>query len=113
MAFVYMLRCSDGSYYVGSTRAELEIRFAEHVAGKFDGYTASRRPLALVWSQDFSEITDAIAAERQIKGWNRAKKTALIECDFTRLRLLAKRRKTRLPSFETQASPAPQDEVET
>jgi len=111
MAFVYMLKCSDGSYYVGSTRTELEKRFAEHHTGKFSGYTAARRPLELVWSQEFAAITDAVAAERQIKGWSRAKKKALVDSDFTRLRSLAKRRKTRLPSFEMQALPAPQDEV--
>jgi len=106
-----MLQCSDGSYYVGLTRANLESRFAAHVAGKFGGYTASRRPLTLVWSQEFTVIMDAVAAERQIKGWSRAKKKALVDSDFTRLRSLAKRRKTRLPSFEMQALPAPQDEV--
>jgi len=109
--FVYMLKCSDDSYYIGSTRASLETRFAEHNTGKYGGYTASRRPLKLVWSQEFAAITDAIAAERQIKGWRRAKKKALVDGDFTRIRLLAKRRKARLPSFETQALPAPQDEV--
>ncbi len=111
MAFVYMLKCSDSSFYIGSTRASLETRFAEHLTGKYGGYTVSRRPLVLVWSQEFAEITDAIAAERQIKGWSRAKKIALIDGDFARLRILAKRPNQRLPSFETQALPAPQDEV--
>jgi predicted GIY-YIG superfamily endonuclease len=89
----------------------LEIRFAEHVTGRFGGYTASRRPLALVWSQEFAEISDAITAERQIKRWSRAKKLALINGDFAHLKLLAKRRTNRTTSFETQAAPAPQDEV--
>jgi len=113
MAFVYMLKCSDGSYYVGSTRASLEARFAEHLVGRYVGYTASRPPLTLVWSQEFTVITDAIATERRIKGWSRAKKKALVDGDFARLRLLAKRRKTSLSSFETQALPAPQDEAGT
>ena len=90
-AYVYMLRCSDGSFYVGSTRTALDDRIAEHNAGRFGGYTAVRRPVTLVWSQAFEIITDAIAAERQIKGWSRAKKAALIDGDFPRISQLAKR----------------------
>jgi putative endonuclease len=73
-AFVYMIRCSDGSYYVGSTRATLDERIGQHNAGTFDGYTARRRPVILVFAQEFDRIMDAIAAERQLKGWRRAKK---------------------------------------
>ena len=90
-AFVYILLCGDGSYYVGSTRDSLDKRIAEHNAGTFDGYTAQRRPVRLVFSQDFDRITDAIATERQLKGWSRAKKEALIAGDFDRLSLLAQR----------------------
>lgn len=50
-AWVYMVRCSDGSYYVGTARISLELRIAEHNAGKYDGYTKSRRPVTLVFSQ--------------------------------------------------------------
>jgi putative endonuclease len=60
---------------------------AEHNAGTFGGYTAQ------VFSQSFDRITDAIAAERQVKGWSRAKKEALIRGDFTRLPELSKRRR--------------------
>ena len=88
-AFIYMLRCSDGSYYVGSTRAALEERVARHDAGTFDGYTARRRPVVLVFAQEFQQITDAIAAERQLKGWSRAKKEALIQGDYAALSRLA------------------------
>jgi len=88
-AYVYILRCSDGSYYVGTTRAFLEHRVAEHNAGIHDGWTKPRRPVVLVFSQYFDRITDAIAAERQIKGWRRAKKEALIRGDFEALRVLA------------------------
>ena len=66
--YVYILRCADGFYYVGITRGSLEGRVAQHNAGNFGGYTASRRPVLLVWQQEFLRITDAIAAERQIKG---------------------------------------------
>lgn len=91
-AFVYILRCADGSYYVGSTRASLEERVAQHDSGTFGGYTARRRPVTLVFHEEFQRITDAIAAERQIKNWSRAKKEALIRGDFEALRRLAKGR---------------------
>jgi putative endonuclease len=91
-AFVYILRCRDGSYYVGSaTGNDLAPRIAQHQAGAFPGYTSIRRPVELVWSQYFERITDAIAAERQIKGWGRAKKEALIEGDWCALSQLARR----------------------
>ncbi|HEY1720223.1 MAG TPA: GIY-YIG nuclease family protein [Magnetospirillaceae bacterium] len=92
MAFVYILKCADGSYYVGSTRTTLELCVAEHNSSKFGGYSALRLPVSLAWSEEFPMITDAIAAERQIKGWSRAKKAALIAGEFDRLRGLAKRR---------------------
>ena len=91
-AFVYMLRCSDGSYYVGSaTGNDLEKRIAEHQSGAFPGYTYSRRPIELVWSEEFGRITDAIAAERQLKGWSRAKKEALIRGEWSRISALSRR----------------------
>jgi putative endonuclease len=92
-AFVYMLRCCDGSYYVGSaTGDDLTKRVAEHQSGAFPGYTSLRRPIELVWSEHFDRITDAIAVERQIKGWSRAKKEALIRSDWSSLATLSKRR---------------------
>lgn len=90
-AFAYILRCSDGSYYVGSTRDSLEMRIARHNDGFYGGYTMSQRPVELVWSQDFDRVTDAIAAERQLKGWSRSKKDALIAGDLNLLRTLSKR----------------------
>jgi putative endonuclease len=88
-----MLRCSDGSYYVGSaTGDDLSKRIAEHDAGAYPGYTFTRRPVTLIWSEHFERITDAIAAERQLKGWSRAKKEALIRGDWTTISRLAKRR---------------------
>jgi putative endonuclease len=91
-AYLYLLRCADGSYYCGTARQGLELRVAEHNAGAFDGYTATRRPVTLAYSQWFERITDAISAERQVKGWSRAKKEALIRGDFEALRVLSKRR---------------------
>jgi putative endonuclease len=68
MINVYILLCADGSYYTGSTRLGLEARIGAHSTGHYGGYTASRLPVTLVWSQEFQRITDAIATERQIKG---------------------------------------------
>jgi predicted GIY-YIG superfamily endonuclease len=87
-SWAYILRCSDDSYYTGST-TNLASRFAKHKAGFLGGYTASRRPITLVWSQEFSDINDAIKAEWQIKGWSRRKKEALINGDFGLIHELA------------------------
>ena len=91
-AFVYILRYSDGRYYVGSTRSSLERRVSEHDAGHLGGFTKSRCPVELVFSQSFERIDDAVAAERQLKGWNRAKKEALIRGDTEALVKLSKSR---------------------
>jgi putative endonuclease len=88
-AFVYILRCADGSFYVGSTRTSLADRVAQHDSDAFGGYTARLRPVTLAFHQEFDRITDAIATERQIKGWRQAKKEALIRGDAEALRLLS------------------------
>jgi putative endonuclease len=91
--FVYILLGADRSYYVGSaTGDDLTQRVAQHNSGLFGGYTSTRRPVQLAWSQHFGQITDAIAAERQLKGWSRAKKEALIRGDWNSVQSLAKRR---------------------
>ena len=91
--YVYMLRCADGSFYIGSATGEdVSKRIDEHNAGAHQGYTYSRRPVVLVWSEHFDRITDGIAAERQLKGWSRAKKEALIRSDWTSVSQLAQRR---------------------
>ncbi len=92
-AYVYILRCADGSYYVGSTRTTLEQRIAQHNDGMFTGHTSRRRPVKLVFHQEFDRITDAITAERQLKGWNRAKKEALIHGDLEALPALSRNRR--------------------
>ncbi|TNE60101.1 MAG: GIY-YIG nuclease family protein [Alphaproteobacteria bacterium] len=92
-AFVYILRCSDGHYYVGSSRGtSVERRVQEHNSGLIKGYTAARLPVELVYSQDFQFVTDAIAAERQLKGWSRKKKEALIAGDWNLISALSKRK---------------------
>jgi putative endonuclease len=92
-ASVYILLCADGSYYVGLTRKEVETRVSEHNLGINADYTARRRPVKLVWSEHFELLTDAIATERRVKGWRRAKKEALIRGDSDALPALAARRK--------------------
>ncbi len=87
-----MLRCADGSFYVGCT-TDLDSRIGQHLAGTMGGYTAARLPVQLVWVEEFQHIDDAIAVERQIKGWSRAKKIALVAGDFAVISTLASRRR--------------------
>lgn len=87
----YLLRCADGSYYAGHTD-NLEQRIGQHQTGMIGGYTARRRPVALVWCERFDSRDDAFAAERKIKGWSRAKKEALIAGDWALVSELARNR---------------------
>jgi tRNA/rRNA methyltransferase len=106
--WTYILRCADGSYYVGHSD-DLEVRIAAHQSGSIKGYTQKRSPLTLVWSQEFAERDEAFRAERQIKGWSRAKKEALIRCDWEAVQLLS--RKLFLhSSFDTSPAATSQDE---
>jgi putative endonuclease len=91
-AYVYIVRCSDGSLYTGSTRGSLEDRINQHNAGSYRGYTSKRRPVTLIYAEHFDRIVDAVSAERQIKGWSRSKKEALSHGDFDALRTLSRRR---------------------
>jgi len=77
MAFTYILKCSDGSYYTGVTN-DIQRRFWEHQTGQVPGYTHGRRPVELAWCSDDLDIISAIHTEKRIKGWRRAKKEALI-----------------------------------
>ncbi len=88
--FVYIIKCSDASYYTGFTN-NLERRFTEHTSGKNKNcYTYDKRPLQLMWFETFNNVLDAIATEKRIKGWTRAKKEALIQAKWDRLVLLSK-----------------------
>jgi predicted GIY-YIG superfamily endonuclease len=89
-SWCYMLRCADGSFYVGCT-SNIEGRLGQHSAGEGGAYTCARLPVELVWSEEFQHIDDAIAAERRVKGWTRAKKQALIEGDWRRISALGLR----------------------
>jgi putative endonuclease len=87
--YVYILKCSDDSYYTGITN-NLEKRYNEHDLGKFRNcYTFKRRPLKLVFNQEFNVVLQAIYFEKKIKKWTRAKKEALINGDWNRLQILA------------------------
>lgn len=90
--FAYLLHCNDGSYYAGHTD-NLDLRVAQHECGETGGYTAARRPVRLVWSQDFGTREEALCAERQVKGWSRAKKEALIASDWDEISRLARRKR--------------------
>jgi predicted GIY-YIG superfamily endonuclease len=88
--WVYMLLCRDGSFYVGVT-SNVDVRVAEHEAGsERRHYTYSRRPLELVYGASFSTPEEAISAEKQLKGWSRAKKAAMIRGDWNKVRELAR-----------------------
>lgn len=87
MAFCYILRCSDGSYYVGSTE-DLGARLAKHQDGSASAYTAARRPVTLAYAEEHNTLDRTRARERQIKGWTRAKKEALIEGSLPIFRLV-------------------------
>ena len=90
MAFhVYILRCSDSSYYTGHTD-NLEKRMAEHHSGECGGYTSTRLPVELLWSQDCTTREEALSAEQQIKGWNRKKKEAMMRGDWNEVSRLAR-----------------------
>jgi putative endonuclease len=110
-AYLYILLCADGSFYVGTTIVALERRLAEHQAGTYDGYTARRRPVQLVYCLHFERLEDAAAAERQIKGWRREKKQALIRGDYGALPLLASRGRTAVRPSRRGLGAAPQDDV--
>ena len=81
MFWVYILRCADGSYYTGHTD-NLEQRIGQHREGACESYTVTRRPVELAWSQEFVTREEALSAERQIKGWNRKKKEAMMRGDW-------------------------------
>jgi predicted GIY-YIG superfamily endonuclease len=107
MAFwTYILLCADGRYYTGHTD-NLEYRIGQHQSGLIDGFTSSRLPVRLMWSQDFATRYEALDAEMRIKKWSRAKKEALIRGDWKAVSHFAKPPNERLPS--TLAS----SEVET
>ena len=87
--FVYMLRCVDGSYYIGQTD-DLEKRLTEHTDGVRHGYTSKRLPVVLAHSEEFATRDEANLREHQLKRWSRAKKEALIQQKWERLKGLSR-----------------------
>ena len=87
--YVYILKCADGSYYTGHTD-DIEARFEQRIISKNKSYTSSRKPLELVYCATFPERSQAQEAERQIKGWSRRKKMALIDGNFCLLGYLSR-----------------------
>jgi putative endonuclease len=94
MPATYILKCSDGSLYVGSTR-DLAVRLQQHASGMGSAYTSKRLPVELVWSAEFERIDDAYFLEKRIQGWSRAKRIALIEGRFDALPALSSRARGR------------------
>ena len=90
--FVYILLCSDNTYYTGVTN-NVQRRFLEHCSGENNlAYTHSRRPLNLVFWVEFSNVEVAIAEEKQIKKWSKKKKLALINGEFELLPQLSQKK---------------------
>ena len=110
--WVYILQCTDGSYYVGKYQGQaLENRVAEHNAATYpDAYTARRRPVSLLWNAWFTQFDDAVIFERQIKGWSRAKKEALMRGDEAALKALSVRGFRPSPAFALRDGGSPAGE---
>ena len=87
--FFYILKCSDGSFYAGST-TNLENRVKTHNQGKGATYTSKRRPVQLIYHEQFKSFDDAVQRERQVKKWSGAKKEALIRGEMETLQKLSK-----------------------
>jgi putative endonuclease len=90
MPWMYILECSDDSYYVGSTW-DLEKRFWEHNYGEGAKYTSRRRPVKMVFAEEFESIADAYRREKQVQGWGRKKREALIKGQLDTLPKLARK----------------------
>ena len=86
--WIYILRCSDNSYYTGHTD-NLDKRIVAHQTGEIEGYTAKRLPVTLVFADEFPTREEALACERQIKGWSRKKKEAMMRGDWAEVSRLA------------------------
>ena len=88
MPYMYILECADGSYYTGSTK-DLERRLWEHQNGLGANHTAKRLPVKLVFCEECDRIDDAFYREKQVQGWSRKKKEALMASDYNQIHLLA------------------------
>jgi putative endonuclease len=94
MAWMYILKCADNSYYVGSTK-NLDLRLFQHNSGKGSRYTSGRLPVELVYGEEYARISDAYSREKQVQNWGRAKREALINGNVELLPPLAKKKFTK------------------
>ena len=107
--FVYILECSNGTFYTGST-ADIYNRIYDHMTGADPkAYTYRLRPVKLVWAEEFETRIDALNIEKQIKGWSHSKKQALIEDDFERIHNIIKQerrnREKRISTLRADTDP--------
>ncbi|VVT06185.1 rRNA methyltransferase [Sphingomonas aurantiaca] len=103
--WAYVVRCADDSYYTGHTD-DLERRIDQHNLGEIPGYTQTRRPVELMWSQEFPSRQEALAAEFQVKDWSRKKKEALFRDDWAAVSAAARKpeRSEPVPRYEVSTS---------
>jgi predicted GIY-YIG superfamily endonuclease len=101
--YVYILQCSDGSYYTGHTD-NFDQRMVQHGDGTGSKYTSKRRPLKLLWATDCQTREEAWELEQRLHGWSRAKKEALMRGDFDALPGLSKSKSARFESVEGERS---------
>lgn len=95
MPFTYILRCADGTLYVGSTRFDVQPRVPQHSIGEGSRNTACPLPVELLWCAELEKVTDAFGLEKQLQGWSLAKRLARVERRFEDLPALARSRSTR------------------
>ena len=91
--YLYILKCVDGSYYIGHTN-DIQKRIAEHNDGKASAYTATRLPVTIVYTDTFQTRRDAFLVERKIKKWRREKKEAFIRQHWNELQACSKKKFT-------------------
>ena len=89
MPYMYILECSDLTYYVGSTW-DIERRLAQHTTGEGAAYTRRRQPVRLVLVEEYSRVEDAFAREKQVQNWSHRKRKALIDGDDSALKMLSR-----------------------
>ncbi|MCJ7434000.1 MAG: GIY-YIG nuclease family protein [Anaerolineales bacterium] len=103
MAWMYILKCADDSYYVGSTK-NLELRLSQHQEGVGAKYTSKRLPVELVYSEEYDRVVDAYNREKQVQNWSRAKREALINNQTELLPALAKKKFKKSPYRDQQVT---------
>ena len=86
--YLYILKCANGMYYTGST-TDMERRLAQHQIGKASNFTRKHLPVKLIYCEEFQTIDEAFYREKQVQGWSRKKKEALINGNFEKLLVLS------------------------